>query len=149
MYGFIILCEISKGTFETSHKTLNPYTALHLIDFYFCTWFTISLHCDVICPSETGPSSSSASAVMRCIIVSNVYSCLRIEAEWRINVPVNYASHSSDDGSSPTRCGPIVATNASLLSIELLRSKFVDFHKWNWNEKYLQNAGYFVSASMW
>ena len=27
MYGFKILCEISKGTFEISHKILNPYTA--------------------------------------------------------------------------------------------------------------------------
>ena len=27
MYGFKILREISKGTFEISHKILNPYTA--------------------------------------------------------------------------------------------------------------------------
>ena len=27
VYGFKILCEISKGTFEISHKILNPYTA--------------------------------------------------------------------------------------------------------------------------
>ena len=27
MYGFTILCEISKGTFEISHKILNLYTA--------------------------------------------------------------------------------------------------------------------------
>ena len=27
MYGFKILYEISKGTFEISHKILNPYTA--------------------------------------------------------------------------------------------------------------------------
>ena len=27
MYGYKILCEISKGTFEISHKILNPYTA--------------------------------------------------------------------------------------------------------------------------
>ena len=27
VYGFQILCEISKGTFEISHKILNPYTA--------------------------------------------------------------------------------------------------------------------------
>ena len=26
MYGFKILCEIWKGTFEISHKILNPYT---------------------------------------------------------------------------------------------------------------------------
>ena len=26
MYGFKIVCEISKGTFEISHKILNPYT---------------------------------------------------------------------------------------------------------------------------
>ena len=28
MYGFKILCEISKGPFEISHKILNPYTML-------------------------------------------------------------------------------------------------------------------------
>ena len=27
MYGFKILCEISKGTFEISYKILNPYIA--------------------------------------------------------------------------------------------------------------------------
>ena len=27
MYGFKILCEISKMPFEISHKILNPYTA--------------------------------------------------------------------------------------------------------------------------
>ena len=27
MYGFAIFCEISKGTFDISHKILNPYTA--------------------------------------------------------------------------------------------------------------------------
>ena len=27
MYGFNILCEISKGTFEISHKIWNPYIA--------------------------------------------------------------------------------------------------------------------------
>ena len=57
MYGFQILCEISKGTFEISHKILNPYTAK--CAFYclvFCVWVTISLNCDVISLSETGPS---------------------------------------------------------------------------------------------
>ena len=27
VYGFKIMCEISKDTFEISHKILNPYTA--------------------------------------------------------------------------------------------------------------------------
>ena len=27
VYGFIILCEILKDTFEISHKIFNPYTA--------------------------------------------------------------------------------------------------------------------------
>ena len=27
LHGFKILCEISKGTFEISHKIMNPYTA--------------------------------------------------------------------------------------------------------------------------
>ena len=26
MYGLKILCEITKGTFEISHKIVNPYT---------------------------------------------------------------------------------------------------------------------------
>ena len=27
MYGFKIMCEISKGTIEISHNIVNPYTA--------------------------------------------------------------------------------------------------------------------------
>ena len=56
MYGIKILCEISKVPFEISHKILNPYTAKYA--FYclvFSVWFTISLNCDVISLSETGP----------------------------------------------------------------------------------------------
>ena len=33
MYGFKILCEISKGTFEISHKILNPYIAKYAFDW--------------------------------------------------------------------------------------------------------------------
>ena len=57
MYGFKILCEISKGTFEISHKILNPYTAtyaFHCFSF-FCVWVTTSFNCDIISLSETGP----------------------------------------------------------------------------------------------
>ena len=35
VYGFKILCEISKGTFEISHKILNLYTA----NMYFTVFF--------------------------------------------------------------------------------------------------------------
>ena len=48
MHGFNILCEISKDTFEISHKMLNPHTANMLFAvLYLCVWFTISLNCDV------------------------------------------------------------------------------------------------------
>ena len=36
VYGFKILCEISKGTFEISHKILNPYTAKYA---FYCFQF--------------------------------------------------------------------------------------------------------------
>ena len=36
VYGFKILCEISKGTFEISHKILNPYTAKYA---FYCLQF--------------------------------------------------------------------------------------------------------------
>ena len=36
MYGFKILCEISKGTFEISYKILNPYTAKYA---FYCFLF--------------------------------------------------------------------------------------------------------------
>ena len=36
MYGFKILCEISKVPFEISHKILKPYTV-----FNFCVWVDI------------------------------------------------------------------------------------------------------------
>ena len=39
MYGFKILCEISKVPFEISHKILNPYTAKYA--FYGVLNFTI------------------------------------------------------------------------------------------------------------
>ena len=36
MYGFKIVCEISSGTFEISHKILNPYTAKYI---FYCLVF--------------------------------------------------------------------------------------------------------------
>ena len=39
MGEFKILCEISKGTFEISHKSLDPYTAkytLYCLIFFVC-----------------------------------------------------------------------------------------------------------------
>ena len=38
MYGFKILSEISKGTFEISHNILNPYTAKYAIDDVLKIW---------------------------------------------------------------------------------------------------------------
>ena len=37
MYGFKILCEISKVSFEISHKILNPYTAKYA---FYCFLFS-------------------------------------------------------------------------------------------------------------
>ena len=39
VYGFKILCEISKGTFEISHKILNPYTAKYAAKYAFYRLF--------------------------------------------------------------------------------------------------------------
>ena len=39
-YGFKILCEISKDTFEFSRKNLNPYTAKYA--FYCLIFFHVS-----------------------------------------------------------------------------------------------------------
>ena len=36
VYGLEIMCEISKGTFEISHKILNPYTAKYAV---YCLQF--------------------------------------------------------------------------------------------------------------
>ena len=36
VYGFKILCGISKGTFEIAHKILNPYTAKYT---FYCFLF--------------------------------------------------------------------------------------------------------------
>ena len=55
-YRFKILCEISKGTFEFSHKILNPYaTKYAFTDFNFRVWLTISLDYDFLSLSEMGP----------------------------------------------------------------------------------------------
>ena len=56
MYGFKILCEISKVPFEISHKILNPYTAKYA--FYEVLkfddlWYLKSY--DILSLSETGP----------------------------------------------------------------------------------------------
>ena len=57
MYGFKILCEISKGTFEISHKILNPYTAKYA--FYCLLFLRVSYDIfELWCHkpySETGP----------------------------------------------------------------------------------------------
>ena len=53
MYGFKILCEISKVPFEISHKILNPYTAKYV--FYEVLRIMISWSYDILIFSETGP----------------------------------------------------------------------------------------------
>ena len=69
MYGFKILCEISKGTFEISHKIFNQYTAKYAFTvFYICVWVVISLNCNVISLSETGPWPSADRSLLRFVI---------------------------------------------------------------------------------
>ena len=46
MYEIKILCEISKGTFETSHKILNPYIAkyaFYRVSFFFVIYDILEL----------------------------------------------------------------------------------------------------------
>ena len=43
--------------FHTEFRAHTPQN-IHFADFYFCVWFTISLNCDVICRSETGPRAA-------------------------------------------------------------------------------------------
>ena len=58
MFGLKILCEISKGPlkFHTKFWTHTPQN-MHFTLLYFCVLVMISLNCDVISLSETGPSS--------------------------------------------------------------------------------------------
>ena len=59
MYGFIILSEISKDTFEISHKILNPYTTKYAFYEVLKIWrHMISWSYDILSLSETGPSTS-------------------------------------------------------------------------------------------
>ena len=56
VYGFKILCEISKVPFEISHKNLNPYTAKYAFYEVLKVWrLTISYTYDILGLSETGP----------------------------------------------------------------------------------------------
>ena len=59
-YGFQILCEISKATFDISHKILDSNIAkMHYTDCYYSLWFIISWNCDVI--NETTPGRFKSS----------------------------------------------------------------------------------------
>ena len=54
MYGFKILCEISKLPFEISHKTLNPYPAKYAFYELLKIWrLSICLSYDIVILSET------------------------------------------------------------------------------------------------
>ena len=64
MYGFKILCEISKVPFEISHKMLNPYTTKYAFYEVLKIWrLMISQSYDILSLSETGPWSSSVTMV--------------------------------------------------------------------------------------
>ena len=59
MYGFKILCEISKVPFEISHNILNPYTAKYAFYEVLKIWrLMISKSYDILSLSETGPWSA-------------------------------------------------------------------------------------------
>ena len=61
MYGFKILCEISKVPFEISHKILNPYTAkyaFYRLLFFFVIYDILELWRHKL--SETAPRSTLA-----------------------------------------------------------------------------------------
>ena len=59
MYGFKIFCEISKLSFEISHKMLNPYTAKYKFHKVLKIWrFMISGNYDILNLSEMGPWAS-------------------------------------------------------------------------------------------
>ena len=53
MYGFNILCEISKVPYEISHKILNPYTAKYAFYEVVKIWRLMSY--DILSNCETGP----------------------------------------------------------------------------------------------
>ena len=58
MYGFKILCEISKVPFEISYKILNPYTAKYAFYEVLKIWrLMISYSYDIFSLNETGPWS--------------------------------------------------------------------------------------------
>ena len=55
MYGFKILCEISKMSFAISHNILNPYTAKYAFYEVLYIWqFMISSSNDILSLSDTG-----------------------------------------------------------------------------------------------
>ena len=81
MYGFKILSEISKGTFEISHKFLNLYTAKYA--FYYLQFLHLSydiLDCDVISLSETGPwyGFKMVGEILRDITISKLQKIARM-----------------------------------------------------------------------
>ena len=56
MYGFIVLCEISKVLFQISHKIFNPYTVEYAFYDVLQIWrLLICCSYDILSISETGP----------------------------------------------------------------------------------------------
>ena len=66
MSGFTAFCKISKGTFETSRKMLNPYIVKYAFYWllFFSLWWTITWHYDVTSFSETTPSFLSSTVIV-------------------------------------------------------------------------------------
>ena len=87
VYGFKILCEIWKGTFEISYKILNPYSAKYAFYEVLKIWrLTISKSYDILSLSETGPWWSLWIALFSFLwhtacLVSNIVLCLTVASE--------------------------------------------------------------------
>ena len=70
MYGFKILCEISKVPFEISHKMVNPYpTKYAFFEVFRILQFMICYSYDSLSISETGSRDAKMSRVY--------YSCIK------------------------------------------------------------------------
>ena len=69
MYGFNILCEISKVHFEIWHKILNPYTAnMHFTGCWTLRQLTVSEKYYTLSLSETGPQEAHMPRFKSCTL---------------------------------------------------------------------------------
>ena len=117
VYGFKILCEISKGTFDISHKlwTHTPQY-VHFTVLYFCVWVTISLNCDVISLSETGPRMTESGSGAR-----KGFVCWHLASPRTYNnpgTPMSLSCIFKVPGISQRLCMPVVGQTSGSHSVE-------------------------------